>query len=319
MHERPNTDKEDAGFRRGLERAFLSAVRQYTFNTPIAKGKFRIADLALGLCRYPPRMAEVPTKDGRRLYADLNTGTENLVYFQGTYETVLTEMVSMLVSEGDVCIDVGANFGWYTTLLRKLCGDAGAVHAFEPVPPVFDELAGNYRLMGSPANVFINNAALGDAEGEIEVNVFPGLSTGHASISDRGRDDAIGLKCRIDTLDGYLREKEPRPVSFVKVDIEGAEIMFVRGAGSLFEQDVPPILLMEMALEQTRNFGYEPDELIRFIAKRAQYDFYAVDEYNGGLKTIHGFALDDIGANVFCIPKGRYLERTERFLSSLTT
>src|SRR5689334_9093925 len=85
------------GFRQSAERALLSLLRLYTFYTPIAKGKFRVADMALGLCKYPPDRVEVPTKDGRRLYANLGTGIEGLLYFQGTYETVLTEMVSMLV------------------------------------------------------------------------------------------------------------------------------------------------------------------------------------------------------------------------------
>jgi FkbM family methyltransferase len=245
------------------------------------------------------------------------TGLEGLLFFQGTYETALTEKVSMLVEKGDVCIDVGANFGWYTTLLRKLCGSTGAVHAFEPVPPIYDELVDNYRLMGSPANVFLHNLALGDAPGEIEVNLFTGLSTGHASMSDRGRDDATPFKCEIVTLDSYLSDRGIGPVSFVKVDIEGAEILFLKGAGSLFQQDVPPIILMEMALEQTGNFGYKPDDLIRFIDERAPYVFYAVNEYTGTIKQVTGFPPEDIGANVFCIPKGFYEDRTERFLVDL--
>lgn len=307
-----------AGFRQTAERTFLSLLRLYTFHTPIEKGKFRVADMALGLCKFAPQRAEVPTRDGRRMYANLGSGIQGLLFFQGTYETALTEMVSMLVGEGDVCIDVGANFGWYTTLLRKLCGASGAVHAFEPVPPIYGELVDNYRLMGSPANVFLHNLALGDAPGEIEVNLFEGLSTGHASMSDRGREDATPFKCEIVTLDSYLSDNNIGDVNFVKVDIEGAEILFLRGAESLFEQDVPPIILMEMALEQTGNFGYKPDDLIRFIEERAKYDFYAVNEYAGSVKRITGFAPDDIGANVFCIPRGFYQDRTERFLCDLT-
>lgn len=300
--------------RQSAERIFLSLLRMYTYHTPIAKGKYRISELALKFCKYAPKKVEVPTKDGRWLFANLGTGTETLLYFLGTYEPALTEKVGMLVREGDVCIDVGANFGWYTTLLRKLCGESGAVHAFEPVPPIYNELIDNYRLMNEPENVFLNNLALGDVPGEIEVNVFSGLSTGHASMSDRGRDDATPFKCKIVTLDSYLKESSVTDVNFIKVDIEGAEILFLRGAESLFEQKIPPIFLMEMALEQTGNFGYKPDDLIRFIAERVPYDFYAVNEYTNTLKLVTGFPPEDIGANVFCIPQGFYEDRTHRFL-----
>ncbi len=273
--------------------------------------------MALKMCKYLPDKVEVPTTDGRRMFANLGTGTETQLYFLGTYESVLTDMVKMLVRDGDVCIDVGANFGWYTTLLRMICRNAGAVHAFEPVPPIFDELVDNYRLMNSPDNVFLNNLALGDAPGEIEVNIFTGLSTGHASMSDRGRDDATPFRCKIVTLDNYLSENKISAVNFVKVDIEGAEILFLKGAQSLFKQETPPMILMEMALEQTGNFGYKPDDLVRFISERAAYDFYAVNEYTGTIKKITGFLPKDIGANVFCIPTGRYADRTDKFLSHL--
>jgi hypothetical protein len=120
------------------------------------------------------------------------------------------------------------------------------------------------------------------------------------------------------TLDSYLDENGVGHVSFVKADIEGAEILFLKGAASLFQQDVPPIILMEMALEQTGNFGYKPDDLIRFINERAPYDFYAVNEYNGTIKQVTAFTPEDIGANVFYIPQGFYQDRTERFLLDLT-
>ena len=295
----------------------LSLLRTYTYYTPIAKGKYRLADMALSWCRHFPDKTEVPTKDGRTIYARLATGTETSVYFHGTYETELTEKVTMLVRPGDVCLDVGANFGWYTTLFRKCCGDSGAVHAFEPVPPIYDELVDNFQLMETPANVFLNNLALGDAAGEIEVNVFAGLSTGHASMSNRGRSDGTAYKCEIVTLDSYLSDARVGDVNVVKVDIEGAEILFLRGAETLFAQKTPPIILMEMALEQTGNFGYKPDGLIRFISDRAAYDFYAVNEYTGSLKQIAGFPGDDIGANVFCIPRGSYDDRTKRCLLDL--
>ena len=172
-----------------IEKAFLALVRLYTYHTPIAKGKYRLQAVAMRLCRILPKKIQVPTKDGRRLYANLATGMETTLYFLGEYETVLTEKVAMLLREGDVCLDVGANFGWYTTLFYKHCGTNGAVHAFEPVPPIYDELCENYKLMGQPSNILLNKLALGDSIQEMKVNLFSGLSTGHASLSTQGRDD----------------------------------------------------------------------------------------------------------------------------------
>lgn len=105
--------------------------------------------------------------------------------------------------------------------------------------------------MGNPENGFIHNLALGDEQKEITFNLFEGLSSGYASLSLHGREDFVSFQAKMITLDDYLQEHRIDQVNFVKVDIEGAEMMFLKGAEKLHRQTAPPILLMEMALQQT--------------------------------------------------------------------
>lgn len=302
------------GLRQKAETALLRFVRLYTYHTPISKGKYRLYEAALALCGGRPDSIQVPVKDGRRFWVNLTTGMQETVFFLGEFERAVTKIAGSLVGEGDVCIDVGANFGWYTTLFFTRVGEKGAVHSFEPVPATFRELSRNYDLLGKPRNVVINNLALGDKAGTVVLNLFEGLPTGHASLSSQGRSDAATFDCRMITLDSYLEEHNIERVNFVKVDIEGAEMMFLNGAMKLFEQDVPPVFLMEMALQQTRNFDYKPNDLVEFIGARGDYGFYAVDELKGKLRKIEGFPPDDIGANVFCIPHGTREDLIKEFL-----
>lgn len=171
-------------------------------------------------------------------------------------------------------------------------------------------------MIGSPGNVYINHLALGDSARTMTINVFEGLPTGHASLSTQGRDDAISFECQMVTLDSYLESKNVGQVNFAKVDIEGSELMFLKGAERLFQQEVPPMWLMEMALQQTRNFGYKPNELLQYLKQKAEYEFYAIEELTGRLKRIVEFPPNDIGANVFCIPAGNFGDRTDAFLRS---
>ena len=62
---------------------------------------------------------------------------------------------------------------------------------------------------------------------------------------------------------------------------------------------------MEMALNQTKHFGYKPDDLIQFLAQRGEFNFYSIDDVTQRLIPITGFASDDIGANVVCVPIDR--------------
>ena len=291
--------------RRTLEENWLRLIRLYTFNTPISKGKYRLFQIALRLCKFQHTSLPANSRDGRLFSANLTTGMQEHLFFFGEYEKVLSRITSVLINPGDVCIDVGANFGWYTTLMALHCGNEGDVHAFEPVPASFLELRKNYALSGSPANVFINELALGDREGTITISLFDGEPTGHASIAAKRDSGAAPFECRMTTLDDYLVENGVGDVDFVKVDIEGAEMMFLYGSQRLFKQKEPPIFLMEMALEQTRHFGYLPNDLIDYIGSRGEYEFFSVDEIRGTLRQITEFAVNDIGANVFCIPRHR--------------
>lgn len=302
--------------RKEIENFWLRAVRFYTFNTPLRKGRHRAYLTALKFCRNQPEPFVTAIKDGRRFNIDFSTGMHETVFFLGEYESAVTEIVKSLLDKNDVCLDIGANFGWYTTLFAVNCAE---VHSFEPTPPSFEQLKKNFELLGSPKDVFINNLALGDTDGELTINLFPNEPFGHASLSDQGRTDAIAFQCRITTLDSYLESYVKKDVNFVKIDIEGAELMFFKGAEKLFRQSVPPIFLIEMALAQTANFGYLPNDLIEFMRARANYDFYRIDELNTKLIKFEKFPPQDIGANVICFPRGFYAEREKILKKNITS
>jgi FkbM family methyltransferase len=283
--------------------ALIRLARLYTFYFPFNRGKGRIFAAAKKFSRTLPRSVVTETKDGRRFDVGFRDWAEDSIYFLGTYENFCTETVKKYIGRGDVCLDVGANMGWYSTLFRDICGAEGAVHSFEPVPQTFAELEKNVALNGSPPNVFLNNFGLGDEEKETEIYLFDDLPSGHASLAPGKTHSAQAILINIKTLDSYLEMRKIKQVDFVKVDVEGAEMMFLRGAKKLFEQPKAPVIFMEMALGTTKEFGYKPNDLIEFIKNQATYDFYALDETKEKLIRIEGFSDDQIGANVLCVPR----------------
>lgn len=287
----------------GASTLLLRLVRLYTFYSPVKRGKGRIFSLAKRFGGTLPANVITPTKDGRRFDVSFRDWADDTIYFLGDYETFCTETVKKYIKKGGVCLDVGANIGWYSTLFRKIVGASGAVHSFEPVPQTFAELEKNVRLNGAPPNVFLNNFGLGDEEKILKIHLFDDLPSGHASLAAPGNRAGQAIPIQIKTLDSYLTEREIETVDFVKVDIEGAEMMFLKGAAKLFEQKTPPVIFMEMALETAREFGYKPNDLIDFIRAQAAYDFFALDESAEKLVRIRGFSDEQIGANVLCVPR----------------
>jgi FkbM family methyltransferase len=287
-------------------------ARLYTFYSPIRKGKYRLAQASLKLTSELPKEVVATADDGRRLRVNFDDHLSQLMYFLGEYERPITEIVRVFVRKGDVCLDVGANIGWYTTLMQMLVGSAGEIHAFEPVPETFAILKDNVAANENPGSVILNNIALGDRTGEVTMHTFDDRSDGHASISDFGDSTARDIPTQMIRLDDYLRERRITNVRFLKIDIEGAELSMLKGSSRLFRQEVPPVIVVEAALATTEAFGYLPNDILELISSFRDYYFYEVDNRDGSLREITGFASDSIGANVLCVPSGSYLEERAR-------
>ena len=82
-------------------------------------------------------------------------------------------------------------------------------------------------------NFTLNNSALGDAEGMIELHL-PGNDDGQASMrmhdsgSWQGAATVQSHRCRVNTLDAYAAGF--LKLDFVKCDVEGAELLVANGA-----------------------------------------------------------------------------------------
>ena len=73
------------------------------------------------------KLHDVPQIDGKMYLRDQ---TDLWGFIQnGKYEPEETEIIKNLVKTQDVCLDIGANIGYFTVLLAKKCKE---VWAFEP-------------------------------------------------------------------------------------------------------------------------------------------------------------------------------------------
>ena len=283
-------------------KTYIKFIRLYGKYFPINKGKYCIMNFLLSRSKNLPRSYIIFSKDGRKFDADLNEPMYKGVFYTGLYERRETEIVKKLIKEGDVAFDIGANFGWYTTLFATLVGKTGSVHSFEPVPSIFDQLKRNIEINHLNDNVILNNFALGSEEGQTTLHLFKGLPSGHASISDLGRDDYVQYQIPIMTLDKYIFDKGISKVDFIKCDVEGAEMMVIKGGTQLFSSNNPPIILIEMNIATSNLFGYKQEDLLKEIQKLNEYKFFKV--INGKkIKELENLNEIKHRNNIFCFPK----------------
>jgi len=141
-----------------------------------------------------------------------------------------------LVDRGDVCLDIGANIGYMTSLLSTRTGSAGRVFSFEPHPRLFTCLKGNLECFSNSSRIVALENAIGAADGMAELAEPVGFeeNEGTASVLPAfvGRDNAgVKHKVTIRRLDSIFSNDESFGV--VKIDVEGAELNVLRGARRL--------------------------------------------------------------------------------------
>ena len=187
-------------------------------------------------------------------------------------------------------LDIGANYAYYTVRLANLVGDEGHVHAFEPIPftnGVANEIVRHYKLL----NVSLYEKGVGAEYTQIKFEVpkqdFGAISAGQAHIT--GRDNTVGgmerlyqfksyeeVVCEVINIDRFLPDLER--LSFIKIDIEGAELFALRGMRDTLIQHTP-VILIEIVPVFLNAFGIPASEITEFFSELG-YEFYLYNPEN---------------------------------------
>jgi FkbM family methyltransferase len=156
-------------------------------------------------------------------YVDMRDGFMRLIVIDGDYETDFFAVADALLCDGGVFVDVGANFGLFSFGLAGRHGAAVRYHLFEPNLTLVMWI--NRTLSRYPtANFKVNSVAVSDKDGFASL-LFSESQSGISHITQAG-----GVQVRSVTLDNYLDEQNLSRVNLVKVDIEGYELLAIRGA-----------------------------------------------------------------------------------------
>ncbi|MCS4122728.1 FkbM family methyltransferase [Salinibacter ruber] len=174
-----------------------------------------------------------------------------------------TQFLSELLDEGDTFVDVGANQGTYSIVASHLVGEHGTVLAFEPQASLSEAV--RRSLEKAPANYEVFTMALGDRDGEVDIHV-PSSYSGRAGIIEAysGKRTHDTKQVPIRRADTVLESRESKGNWVVKVDVEGAELAFLRGAQT-FLSSVTPSLIIEMNPHSMRDANITEDKFIKEI------------------------------------------------------
>ncbi|MEV7601127.1 FkbM family methyltransferase [Kitasatospora sp. NPDC089797] len=186
-----------------------------------------------------------------------------------------------VVAPGATCLDIGAEYGLYTWTLSALVGPTGAVHSVEPLPGPARWLRTTARLLGA-RNVAVHRLALGaePGRGTLSLPKRRGLPVHGRTYLTEGTDgpgpnaefaSSVRVPARVATLDQLADELRLTRTSFVKADVEGAELAVLRGGAATLRRH-RPTLLLEIEDRHLRKYGARAADVPRHLE---QYGYRA--------------------------------------------
>jgi len=186
------------------------------------------------------------------------------------YEPDVYRAFTAALTPTSCILDVGASFGLYT-LGACTHATAGRVFAFEPAPGAAGLLERHVRLNGAIARVECVRMAVGDREGLCTLHVPPrsgmsSLASGNALRRREWDDTAVAaIEVPMTTLDRFCSSRAVVP-DVIKIDVEGAETMVLRGARETLRKH-RPVLFCEVHPAQMQVAGSSLEEFQSVVAE----------------------------------------------------
>lgn len=200
------------------------------------------------------------------------------------WEPEETSFFASRLRAADVVLDIGANIGWFSLLSAKHIGGNGRIHSFEPRPEtarMLKRTISDNRLMDV---VKVWEYALSDHPAVLPLTWGrntdnPGSSylLKHSQDASRAEDTSGEWEhatVRAVPLDQLLPDISP---DIVKIDVEGAEVLALRGARDALKRG-RPVILSEMYPAQLKAVsGVSPQQFIGEM-KDIGYECYLLEK-----------------------------------------
>jgi FkbM family methyltransferase len=213
--------------------------------------------------------------DGIELSVDLREGIAQNMRERGSYDPAETVLVKRLLSRSGVFFDVGANVGYYTCIAAKLVGETGHVHAFEANPMTAQHLTRSVEINGLAGVVDVNVAAVTDTvtakttfyvDHDAPASPLASLLPDHNWGSFSSSIQVPGM-----SLDAYVAARAIAAIDVVKMDIEGAEMLALRGFAKTLAESPPRAVILELVDDGIAS----PAQIIEYM-ERFDFSGYAI-------------------------------------------
>jgi FkbM family methyltransferase len=224
------------------------------------------------------RLVDVVLKlQGTSLPSHFNL-SHRLSYLLSGLEPSIVKVSSDILRPGDIAVDIGANVGFLTRQFASMVGKKGRVFSFEPDPDVFEHLQFNTRRFPQAA---LAQIAMSDSCGRSTLYLHPMSAMSNSLVN--AWEDARRLTVHTSTFDAWASDVNPAQLRLIKIDVEGAEPLVLRGMRMTLASPHKPQVILEFCPKNLR--GREAEEEIFGILADNGYEVQCIDS-RGDLRRV---------------------------------
>lgn len=181
----------------------------------------------------------------------------------GKWETFVDDIMQELLREGDICLDIGANMGYYTIKMLSKIGIEGRVYAFEPNQELYSFLEENVSINDARDCVNLYPFAVGKEKGKGRIEFeHSNMGGGYLTETIDGSIDIVP----IDQIPGFAGK-----IDFIKIDVEGYEPAVFEGMARLHANNPDSVVIAEYSYQQWSSHGDPMSILKKFAGDRASF------------------------------------------------
>ena len=191
-------------------------------------------------------------------------GSANAELWEIENERLLGLLLDAL-EPGDGFLDVGANVGIFAIPVAEHVGPRGKVYAFEPAPDIAEDLMLRAESAGVAARIDLRQMALGAESATLSLRADPDDPSDATKRSLFVKGDIVA-EVPVTPLDDMVASGElilEPALSAVKIDVEGAEVLCIRGMHATLERQRPRFVVVETIESHLERAGFELADIDR--------------------------------------------------------
>ena len=231
------------------------------------------------------------------LYADCMLS--KAIFITG-FEQQEIKFLTKILRKGDVFLDIGSNYGYYSLIAAKKVCSRGKVYAIEPVAKTFYRLERNIKL-NKIKNILPFRLAFSSSNGMFPMNISQEGYDAWNSLGKPTAGDNYDVEI-IETqrLDDFIQANYlMRKIKMVKIDVEGWEYEVLNGGLKFFSEQETLIIQLEFNEAALHGAGSSSKILIEKITSLG----YKLYRYDGKKNELISFTYndEDLDTNLYAI------------------